>query len=143
MALINPFARWIWSERIFPAVSSAFSRIFAWIKVAFRQARDDWNAAGSLRIISSMIIPVWIVFLILLFKLLFILFDDVFRKDGMSACQPDGSFNMHSNSYNQWSTSSVFEITLSFGELSFGQAKLIDVAWDVVRCSEPRIFDEF
>ena len=50
----------------------------------------------------------------------------------ISPCLPDGSFSMHPNLYNPWAISGAFEITLAFGNLSFANAKLIDVIWDVV-----------
>ncbi|KAK5655840.1 hypothetical protein OQA88_5379 [Cercophora sp. LCS_1] len=34
--------------------------------------------------------------------------------------------------YNWWSFDSFFEITLGFGSLTFTQAKVIDIAWDVL-----------
>lgn len=57
------------------------------------------------------------------------------------ACLPDGSFRVSSYSlgkadnpdvYNFWSMSNFFQITVGGGELSFTQAKVIDVIWDVV-----------
>src|SRR3569833_514602 len=49
-----------------------------------------------------------------------------------SACKPDGSFNPHWISYDVWSISGFFQITMGFGALTFTQAKVIDVIWDVV-----------
>jgi hypothetical protein len=50
----------------------------------------------------------------------------------LSPCLPDGSFSLRPDLYNPWTTSGAFEITLAFGNLSFANAKLIDVIWDVV-----------
>jgi hypothetical protein len=50
----------------------------------------------------------------------------------ISPCLPDGSFSMKPYLYNPWAISGAFEITLAFGTLSFANAKLIDVIWDVV-----------
>lgn len=36
-------------------------------------------------------------------------------------------------SYKPWEIDKFFEITLSWGELSYTSAKIIDVAWDLVR----------
>lgn len=52
---------------------------------------------------------------------------------GDSACKPDGSFDVEMNQYNLWSSSGFFQITLAWGRFSFADAKVIDVAWDVVR----------
>ncbi|CAO2653004.1 Nn.00g024150.m01.CDS01 [Neocucurbitaria sp. VM-36] len=49
-----------------------------------------------------------------------------------SACLPDGSFRIDPESYEYWSRSGFFQITLGFGTLTFTQAKAIDIIWDVV-----------
>ncbi|KAK1673443.1 hypothetical protein BDP55DRAFT_695443 [Colletotrichum godetiae] len=51
---------------------------------------------------------------------------------GDSACKPDGSFDVEKNQYNLWSSSGFFQITLAWGKFSFADAKVIDVAWDVI-----------
>lgn len=48
-----------------------------------------------------------------------------------SACQADGSFDVITR-YNAWDLDDFFQITAGFGHLSFTQAKMVDVAWDVV-----------
>ena len=52
-----------------------------------------------------------------------------------TACAPDGSFNISGYGYSPWTPTSAFDINVAFGSLSFGQSKLIDVSWDVVRFS--------
>lgn len=49
-----------------------------------------------------------------------------------TACLPDGNFNIYSDSYSPWATEGTFQITMAYGAISFGQAKVIDVIWDVV-----------
>lgn len=50
-----------------------------------------------------------------------------------SACKPDGSFSIVGR-YSSWNIDGFFQITVSvFGKLTFTEAKLIDVIWDVVR----------
>jgi hypothetical protein len=49
----------------------------------------------------------------------------------MPGCRPDGSFG-HLRDYNPWGISGFFEITIRMGSLSFTEAKVIDVAWDLV-----------
>lgn len=51
-----------------------------------------------------------------------------------SACLPDGSFSIY-EIYNPWDIKGFFQITSGFGELTFTQAKVVDVVWDVVSCS--------
>lgn len=48
------------------------------------------------------------------------------------ACVLGGIFSLFPDSYTPWSTDGFFQINLSFGRLSFGEAKAIDVAWDIV-----------
>lgn len=49
-----------------------------------------------------------------------------------TACLPDGSFNIYSDSYSPWAAEGTFQITMAYGAVSFDQAKVIDVIWDVV-----------
>lgn len=51
---------------------------------------------------------------------------------GRSACLPDGGFSLERGTYNYWAASGFFQVTLGFGSLSFAEAKIIDVAWDIV-----------
>jgi hypothetical protein len=53
-----------------------------------------------------------------------------------TACQPDGSFRLHPESYTLWSSSGFFQITLGGGKLTFAQAKVIDIVWDIVMIPE-------
>lgn len=45
-------------------------------------------------------------------------------------CAPDGSFSLEPT--NPWSPDWTFQIVLAFGSLSFTQAKVVDIVWDVV-----------
>lgn len=56
-----------------------------------------------------------------------------YYSDSGSACLPDGSFSIF-RSYDPWDIYGFFQITIGFGELTFTQAKVIDVIWDVVSC---------
>lgn len=60
-----------------------------------------------------------------------------------TACMPDGSFHLYTQStvyfsgsgylsINYWDLHDFFQITLGFGALSFSEAKIIDVSWDIV-----------
>ncbi|SCO78142.1 uncharacterized protein FRV6_02355 [Fusarium oxysporum] len=57
-------------------------------------------------------------------------------SDEESPCQPDGEFRFggidRRGSFDWWATRGFFQITLGWGRLSFGTAKLIDVIWDLV-----------
>jgi hypothetical protein len=47
-------------------------------------------------------------------------------------CQPGGKFSPYSSAYSPWVSGDIFEITLGFGAMSFTQAKVIDIGWDLV-----------
>jgi hypothetical protein len=55
-----------------------------------------------------------------------------------SPCQPDGTFHMpdfdsNSPGFDSWRFSNFFNISLVvFRSLTFGQAKFLDVCWDIV-----------
>ncbi|SCO31282.1 uncharacterized protein FFNC_01974 [Fusarium fujikuroi] len=57
-------------------------------------------------------------------------------SDEESACQPDGEFRFggidRPGTFDWWAPKGFFQITLNWGRLSFGTAKLIDVIWDLV-----------
>ena len=45
-------------------------------------------------------------------------------------CAPDGSFSLEPT--NPWNPDWTFQIVLAFGQLTFSQAKVVDIVWDVV-----------
>ncbi|KAF2127858.1 hypothetical protein P153DRAFT_358024 [Dothidotthia symphoricarpi CBS 119687] len=47
------------------------------------------------------------------------------------ACQSDSTFQLHTKTYSIWSSSGFFKITYGGGHLSFAQAKVVDIVWDV------------
>lgn len=51
----------------------------------------------------------------------------------VSACQPDASFSPIGEQFNYWSSSAFFQISLSGGEFSFTDVKIIDIAVQLVR----------
>jgi hypothetical protein len=59
-------------------------------------------------------------------------------SSGSDACLPDGSFALDPSTYNYWSKSGFFQITLGFGSLTFSEAKAIDIVWDVVSLPKGR-----
>lgn len=56
-----------------------------------------------------------------------------------AACLPDGNFNIYYDSYSPWAAEGTFQITMAYGAISFGQAKIIDVIWDVVSFHLPEV----
>jgi hypothetical protein len=59
--------------------------------------------------------------------------------DSSTAYLPDGRFSLYPFSFQFWSKPEAFEITLGFGKLSFTQAKVIDVMWDIVSTTTRRL----
>jgi hypothetical protein len=51
---------------------------------------------------------------------------------GLTACRPDGEFSLEPYKYNYWDASGYFQITIGFGTLSFSEAKVVDIVWDIV-----------
>ena len=49
-------------------------------------------------------------------------------------CGLGDKFDLYANfyRYDMWQISNFFQVTLPFGSLSFTQAKVIDITWDVV-----------
>ncbi|KAI0543541.1 hypothetical protein F4679DRAFT_568346 [Xylaria curta] len=48
-----------------------------------------------------------------------------------AACRPDGTFSAYEG-YRYWDSSGFFQITLTFGDFTFTEVKVIDIVWDVV-----------
>ncbi|KAK4201214.1 hypothetical protein QBC40DRAFT_172222 [Triangularia verruculosa] len=48
------------------------------------------------------------------------------------ACQPDDTFSPVSTGYNWWSQAGFFQITYGGGSLTFTQAKVIDITWNLL-----------
>ncbi|XP_014551170.1 hypothetical protein COCVIDRAFT_31238 [Bipolaris victoriae FI3] len=48
-----------------------------------------------------------------------------------SACLPDSSFRLKPDTFSMWSSTGFFQITLGGGDLSFAEAKLVDIVWDI------------
>lgn len=51
-------------------------------------------------------------------------------------CAPDGTFSL--DPPNPWNPDWTFQIVLAFGKLSFTQAKVVDIVWDVVSYFNPQ-----
>ncbi|KAI0100738.1 hypothetical protein GGR51DRAFT_343207 [Nemania sp. FL0031] len=49
-----------------------------------------------------------------------------------SACHPDGTFSLFREAYNPWAASGFFQTTLAFGNLTYTDAKAVDIVWDIV-----------
>ncbi|KAK7582980.1 hypothetical protein V3481_012274 [Fusarium oxysporum f. sp. vasinfectum] len=60
----------------------------------------------------------------------------MYLSDEDTPCQPDGEFRFKGRGefigFNWWAARGFFQITLGWGRLDFGAAKLIDVVWDLI-----------
>jgi hypothetical protein len=102
----------------------------AWQEVRSDIRNAQWNGALLRKILSLLPIPIWTSGLVIV--LFVIAQPQHYTGTPRVACTPDGEFNLNPGHYSYWSRKSFFQITLAFGELSFDNAKLIDVVWDVV-----------
>lgn len=98
-------------------------------KNAFRELKSDLRATRWLRGFAWIGGVLW--FLGLVGSAIYVSMATLASTD--TACQPDGSFRLHPETYSMWSSSGFFQITLGGGHLSFAQAKLVDIVWDIVR----------
>lgn len=103
--------------------------IFRIFKNAYRDLKHDLKNTRWLRGFGWFGAVCWFVGLVMALTVLGIA--SVGYSD--TACQPDGSFRLHPETYSMWSSSGFFQITLGGGKLTFAQAKGIDIAWDIVR----------
>ncbi|CAO2654126.1 Nn.00g108590.m01.CDS01 [Neocucurbitaria sp. VM-36] len=107
-----------------------FNRLVIFLREGYRQTGKDWR--GKWRQAALWLLAIiWIICLLVSFGILAALpASEVYNTE--SACQPDGSFTLDPSAYRYWSKSGFFQITLGFGNLTFTQAKAIDIIWDVV-----------
>jgi hypothetical protein len=94
-------------------------------RITWSELRHDLRTTKWLRGLGWYGLFLWICALLTTLGVL-----SVFTSDG--ACVPDDSFRLRPSSYNYWSSSGFFQITLGYGHLSFTEAKVVDIVWDVV-----------
>lgn len=109
------------------------SRFLALWREGHRQAAKDFRARWQ-RCGMWCLVIIWFLVLILSLIALILINTDF---TGANACLPDGSFSVEPSTYRYSSRSGFFEITLAFGTMTFTQAKVLDVSWDIV--SHPRL----
>jgi hypothetical protein len=94
---------------------------------------DTWDDfCADLAIASYKNILRWFLFCCSFAFLVTILCLSPYWGTGSDYCRPDNKFDISNQYYDVWRPSNPFEVTIKFGKLSFGTAKLIDVIWDVV-----------
>ncbi|KAI0852834.1 hypothetical protein F5Y00DRAFT_272463 [Daldinia vernicosa] len=115
---------------------SIFRRIFTIISTQWtRTYRETWSDLRSVRWARG---GLWTLFTlwtmaVLGFFVFITLYNSIdFYIYGGSACRTDGSFVIDTSDYSIWTSSSFFDISLGFGNLTFAEAKVIDISWDIV-----------
>lgn len=105
--------------------------------------RDTWtdirhvkSGDGILWVPLYMFSAILVQLAILVFKERLSLTPTSMYPTGGLGCHPDGSFG-YMGDYNRWGIFGFFQITIRSGYLSFTQAKVIDITWDVVRIFWP------
>ena len=99
------------------------------LRGAFQDLKHDLKSTRWLRGWAWAAGVIW--FLGLIISLIVISLFALFTSD-TNACQPDGSFRLYPETYSMWGSSGFFQITLGGGNLSFAQAKVVDIIWDIV-----------
>jgi hypothetical protein len=75
----------------------------------------------------------WSVFLCIILSMFVpVYYWSAIRGFQTTGCQPNDAFNLYPGQYNPFAIGDFFQVTIGFGQLSFTEAKVIDVAWDVV-----------
>lgn len=105
------------------------SVVYFW-RCLWHEIRSDfsavkWNRTGFWLLILSCLVGPLVSTIILIYL-------GVTGYQNKQACTPDGKFRLIPLAYTYWGTSGFFQITLRHGDLTFAQAKAIDIVWDVV-----------
>ncbi|KAJ8106925.1 hypothetical protein OPT61_g9216 [Boeremia exigua] len=98
------------------------------LRSALQDLKRDIKTTRWLRGLGWTVGVIW--FLGLAASGVFISIMPAFTSDD-TACPPDGEFTLYPDRYSMWSWNGFFQITLGGGELSFGQAKVVDIVWDI------------
>ncbi|KAH7087845.1 hypothetical protein FB567DRAFT_592502 [Paraphoma chrysanthemicola] len=118
-----------------PKPSKQRSRCASFWKDGHRQARADirkrWRT-GGLQFLAVAWLTGVVLSLALLVRLATTTDLSSLTSDRFVACQPNGLPDIYPDRYRYWAGSGFFQITLGWGKLSFTQAKVIDVAWDII-----------
>ncbi|KAK4464984.1 hypothetical protein QBC42DRAFT_262282 [Cladorrhinum samala] len=95
-----------------------------------RSRRPPWTT-----IATQCLFLIWLVLLIFLLGILSSQDVEIFMSDGFSrgsACVGENTFSPFMDHVNWWSADGIFEITIGFGSMSFAQAKVVDIVWDLI-----------
>lgn len=102
----------------------------------FKSTRWRHTAASYFTWLGFAIWALGLVVLCLIFPLVIMQTISLESSDYWNYCAPDGSFSLEPT--NPWNPNWAFQIVLAFGSLSFSQAKVVDIVWDVVSFFHPQ-----
>lgn len=115
------------------AIKTYVQDTWAHIRHDFRSV--TWNGVLLRKALFMTVIFLWTLELVAL--IFTISYFRLFWVPDATACAPDGKFTLYPEQYDPWSRTGLFQVTIAFGEYSFGMVRTIDVAWDVVRTAHP------
>lgn len=113
------------------------------IKTTYREFWADMKSAPWRLMGSWSLFLGWIATLTSVMTILCSQYNRAEGHENISACRADGTFTPFDPSldnYSYWWASGFFQITIAFGRLPFSQAKIADIAWDLVsppECPQP------
>jgi len=121
------------------------SKPSSWLTCWLREVMDDLRSTRWRQFAHGYLIAFWFFLLLILTAdlpiYLFMVSRNFFSPlQRYPGCLPNDDFNARSNEFNIFAWSSLFQITHGFGALTFTQAKMIDVIWDVVSLSWLGVF---
>ncbi|KAG8157774.1 hypothetical protein KVR01_012436 [Diaporthe batatas] len=95
----------------------------------FKSTRWRHTAVSFFKWLGFSIWALGLVVLCLIFPLVITYTISLESSDYWNYCAPDGSFSLEPSSF--WNPDWAFQIVLAFGSLSFTQAKVVDIVWDI------------
>ena len=122
------------ADRMHKAFKFLYRR--TWLRKLFW--KDTWSDVKSLplgwlgRRFLSHILPLLVITCLVFLLVLMSTSPGVLTNDTGEFCKPDGTFLLSFDDYTPWRRDAIFAININFGRYTFGEAKLIDVCWDVV-----------
>ncbi|KAI1455161.1 hypothetical protein F4805DRAFT_437039 [Annulohypoxylon moriforme] len=117
-----------------PFIGRVFRSASTQCTAAFQEAVSDLKSIRRERAVLWSLLGIWITAVLGVFISLtaYAFSSTEFRYGETTACRSDNSFNVNISAYNAWEASGFFEINLGAGNLTFTQAKVIDITWDII-----------
>ncbi|KAI1380584.1 hypothetical protein F4677DRAFT_403956 [Hypoxylon crocopeplum] len=128
-----------------PIFKRAFRFILTHCTAACREAILDLRSIRRARAALWSLYGAWFLSLLSIFFYLVMsgLYSSGSTYGDSTACRSDSSFNVNISAYNSWAASGFFKISLGGGNLTFTQAKVIDILWDIILGRGGQVFLAF